>query len=75
MNINNDVDQLKVSIDKTDGLSAKNILKFLEMKSHSVWFTNEMPTVMDKKTDLSEPEEDLLTFEKVKELYPHWFKL
>ena len=75
MDINNDVDQLKISIDKTDGLTAKNILNLLEMKGHSVWFSNEMPPVKDKETALSEREENLLTFEQVKELYPHWFKL
>ena len=75
MNTNTNIsDQLKTDIDKTDHLTAKSILNLLEMRDNSVWFNNEMPPEPNKETYFTQPEENLLTFEEIKQLYPHWFE-
>ncbi len=75
MNTNKDITgQLKNYIDKTDNLTARNILELLEIKDTSLWFRNEaaesesediIDAIIDDKTEL--------TFEQVKQLYPSWF--
>ena len=75
MNTNTDITgQLKNYIDKTDDLIVKNILEMLEAKEISLWFRNEAieneneNEAIDMINDKTE-----LSYEQVKQLYPHWF--
>jgi hypothetical protein len=74
MNTNKDITgQLKNFIDKTDGLTAKNILEMLEVKETSLWFRNEITGDENDQINYMPNEEQELSFEQVKQMYPHWF--
>jgi len=74
MNTNTDISgQLKNFIDKTDGLTAKNILEMLEVKETSLWFRNEITGDENDEIDSLANEEKQLSFEQVKQMYPEWF--
>ncbi len=74
MNTNTDISgQLKNFIDKTDGLTAKNILEMLEIKEISLWFRNEITGDENDEIDSLPNEETQLSFEQVKQMYPEWF--
>ena len=74
MNTNTDITgQLKNYIDKTDGLTAMNILEMLEVKETSLWFRNEVMSDENDAIDYLENEERELSFEQIKEMYPEWF--
>ncbi|HYJ64994.1 MAG TPA: hypothetical protein VEV62_14705 [Parafilimonas sp.] len=74
MNTNTDISgQLKNFIDKTDGLTAKNILEMLEVKETSLWFRNELTGDENDEIDSLANEEKQLSFEQVKQMYPEWF--
>jgi hypothetical protein len=74
MNTNTDISgQLKNFIDKTDGLTAKNILEMLEVKETSLWFRNEITGDENDEIDSLANEETQLSFEQVKQMYPEWF--
>ena len=74
MNTNKDITgQLKNFIDKTDGLTAKNILEMLEVKETSLWFRNELTGDENDEIDSLANEEKQLSFEQVKQMYPEWF--
>jgi hypothetical protein len=74
MNTNTDITgQLKNFIDKTDGLTAKNILEMLEVKETSLWFGNEITGDENDTIDYLASDERELSFEQVKQMYPEWF--
>ena len=74
MNTNKDITkQLKNDIDRTDGLTAKNILDLLDVKETSLWFGNEIMGEENDEVYSLANEETELTFEQVKQMYPHWF--
>ncbi len=70
----NIADEFKSCMHDTDMLTAKNLLYLLSMRQSSVWFTNDDELPADKQADFMQPEENLLTFEQVKELYPQFFE-
>lgn len=74
MNTNTDISkELKSYVDKTDDLTAKNILEMLEVKQTSLWFGNELIRDEYENIDQIVNEKSELTFEQVKQLYPDWF--
>jgi hypothetical protein len=74
MNTNTDItSQLKNFIDKTDGLTAMNILEMLEVKETSLWFGNEITGDENDQINYLSNEEQELSFEQVKQMYPEWF--
>ena len=74
MNTNKDItSELSKDIDKTDGLTAKNILELLEVKDVSLWFGNETMGYENEEINLLGNEESQLSFEEIKLLYPDWF--
>ena len=75
MNISSDnLNQVEVSIGKTDSSTAKDILDMFSIREHSVWFDNGITPTIYKDDDRIKPEEQSLTLEQVIELYPQWFK-
>ncbi|HEY2727671.1 MAG TPA: hypothetical protein VGI61_10895 [Parafilimonas sp.] len=74
MNTNTDITaQLKNYIDKTDGLTAMNILEMLEVKETSLWFSNEVMGEENDVIDYLANDDRELSFEQIKEMYPEWF--
>lgn len=74
MNTNTDITgQLKNYIDKTDNLTAKNILEMLEVKETSLWFREGLIGDENDEIDSLANEETELSFEQVKQMYPEWF--
>lgn len=74
MNTNTDISQqLKKYISDTDDITAKIILEMLAVKEGSLWFRNEITEDGDEANDIIQQEEKQLTYEQVKQLYPHWF--
>jgi hypothetical protein len=74
MNTNTDITgQLKNFIDKTDGLTAMNILEMLEVKETSLWFRNEITGDENDEINYLATEEKELSYEQVKQMYPEWF--
>jgi len=74
MNTNTDITgELKSFIDKTDGLTARNILEMLEVKETSLWFRNEITGDENDEINYLPNEEKELSFEQVKQMYPEWF--
>lgn len=67
---------IKKSIDETDGITVKNILDLLEMKQMSVWWNTEAIEYgfEDAEELIRQPDEEKqLSYEQVKQMYPHWF--
>lgn len=65
--------KLKSYIDNADGLTARNILEMLEINQGSLWFASEAAGDVSDNIDMFGNDEEQLTFEQVKELYPQWF--
>lgn len=78
MNTTNDNhNQLKENIDNIDDYTLKKILELLEVRQTPIWWSTEHAEtegtpLATSITDLID--EKQLSFEQVKQMYPHWFE-
>lgn len=71
--IKNLPEQINSHINEIDNNTSEDILELMDMKMNEVWWLNYPSNNMWPELSIRGLDEEQLSFDDVKALYPHWF--